>query len=222
MYSSCEPDAWRLLRSARLVFWDFDGVIKDSIMAKSIAFENLFAQYGDEVAARVRRHHESHGGISRFEKLPIYLGWVGEPCTPERSRLFCERFGNAVRDAVVKSPWVPGVREYLLNYFKNQIFVLVTATPHDEIMDIVRELGLVQCFSRIAGAPQSKPEVIREILLTLGILPCDALLVGDSVTDLTAAQLTGVGFLLRRTALNRELESASGCLAVDDLRGLLE
>jgi phosphoglycolate phosphatase-like HAD superfamily hydrolase len=205
-----------------LVFWDFDGVIKDSIMAKSIAFENLFAPYGDEVAARVRQHHESHGGISRFEKIPIYLGWAGETYTPDKSRLFCERFGNAARNAVVKSPWVPGVREYLLNYCKSQNFVLVTATPHDEIMDIVRELELIQCFSRIAGAPQSKPEVIREMLATLGILPYDALLIGDSVTDLTAAQLTGIGFLLRRTALNRELESTSGCLAVDDLRGLLQ
>ena len=222
MTSYHEPDARRLLRSQRLVFWDFDGVIKDSIMAKSIAFENLFAPYGAELAARVRRHHENHAGISRTEKIPIYLRWAGEDHTPENSRLFCERFGKEVRSAVVKSPWVPGVREYLFNYFKDQKFVLVTATPHDEIMDIVSELELVQVFSRISGAPQRKDKVIREMLSTLSISPCNALLIGDSATDLAAARLTGIGFILRRTPLNQDLESASGCLAVDDLTGVFE
>lgn len=222
MVSFREREAWALLRSAPVVFWDFDGVIKDSVMAKGDAFEALFAPYGNAVAARVRRHHESHGGISRFQKIPIYLEWAGEVATPGRSSEFCERFGSAVREAVVKSPWVPGVREYLTKYHAEQKFVLVTATPQDEIVDIVKELGINDFFSRIAGAPLAKAQAIAETLMFLGVPATSALLVGDSDADLDAARQTRIGFVLRRTDLNRELEAASGCLAVDDLGGFAE
>lgn len=219
---SREYEAWTLLCSARVIFWDFDGVIKDSVAAKSDAFEALFMPYGRAVAARVRQHHESHGGISRFDKMPLYLGWAGEVPTPERCRGFCERFGTAVRDAVVRSAWVPGVREYLVKHRAEQQFVLVTATPHEEIVDIVSELGIDDCFVRIAGAPLSKSQAIAEVLFSAGVPANASVLVGDSDTDLDAARKVGVGFVLRRTAFNREVEAASGCLAVDDLGGFAE
>ena len=80
MTSVIEPEAGRnavdLLAAARIVFWDFDGVIKDSVAAKSDGFEKLFRPFGAEVARRVRQHHEAHGGVSRYEKI---LG--GELCT---------------------------------------------------------------------------------------------------------------------------------------------
>ena len=57
-----------------IIFWDFDGVIKDSVQIKSKAFGNLFAQFGNIISKRVIEHHESNGGMSRFEKIPIYLG----------------------------------------------------------------------------------------------------------------------------------------------------
>ena len=71
------------LKSAKTIFWDFDGVIKDSVVVKSDAFEQLFLPFGDEVAISVREHHEANGGMNRFEKLPIYLKWAGEEVTVE-------------------------------------------------------------------------------------------------------------------------------------------
>jgi phosphoglycolate phosphatase-like HAD superfamily hydrolase len=209
--------AWLLLRSARIVFWDFDGVIKDSVAAKSDAFKALFSPYGLCVAERVHQHHQSHGGMSRFDKIPLYLKWAGETSTPERCAEFCERFGISVRKAVLESAWVPGVREYLLKNQSNQQFVLVTATPHLEIVSIVRELGIDKCFSRIAGAPLNKAQVIADVLLATGTEASTAVLLGDADADLDAAQKTGIGFILRRTPLNSVLETSSGCLSISDL-----
>ena len=39
---------------ARLVFWDFDGVIKESVAVKTEAFVQLFSPFGAEVAAALR------------------------------------------------------------------------------------------------------------------------------------------------------------------------
>ncbi len=66
-----------MLSEAELIFWDFDGVIKDSVEVKTQAYFQLFEPFGSVVAEKVREHHEANGGISRFDKLPIYLQWAG-------------------------------------------------------------------------------------------------------------------------------------------------
>ena len=99
-----------LLKEKHVLFWDFDGVIKDSVVIKSKGYEELFLPYGKEVVDRVNDHHENNGGISRYKKIPLYLGWAGEPAGPEQVKSFCDQFSKLVQQAVVHSPWVPGVK----------------------------------------------------------------------------------------------------------------
>src|SRR5437773_2146653 len=80
-----------------VVLWDFDGVIKESVSVKSDAFARLFEPFGAEIAARVRRHHEMNTGMSRFEKIPLYLSWAGEQAEPETVARYCARFADAVK-----------------------------------------------------------------------------------------------------------------------------
>lgn len=69
----CADSVKTLIGSAELIFWDFDGVIKDSVSVKTLAFEKLFLPYGKKIAQKVKNHHEANGGVSRFEKIPLYL-----------------------------------------------------------------------------------------------------------------------------------------------------
>ena len=64
------------IKGFKVVFWDFDGVIKDSVGVKSDAFESIFLPFGRDVAAKVREHHEKNGGVSRHKKIPLYLAWL--------------------------------------------------------------------------------------------------------------------------------------------------
>ena len=58
------------------IFFDFDGVIADSVNVKTEAFEKIYLPYGKEIAEKVINHHRENGGMSRFEKfdrtLPIH------------------------------------------------------------------------------------------------------------------------------------------------------
>jgi phosphoglycolate phosphatase-like HAD superfamily hydrolase len=196
----------QLLRAAQIVFWDFDGVIKDSVEVKSEGFERLFLPYGKEVASRVRRHHEAHGGMSRYQKIPVYLEWVGEVVTPAAVEDFCSRFSQMVLQAVIDSPWVPGVREYLRAHSARQCFVLLTATPQEEIETILGALGIAACFAEVCGAPRSKAQAIADKLRSLQSAARDALMIGDSEVDLLAANANDVTFLLRCTGFNQGLQ----------------
>jgi phosphoglycolate phosphatase-like HAD superfamily hydrolase len=195
-----------LLKSKQTIFWDFDGVIKDSVEAKSLGYEQLFINHGSEVANRVRKHHEANGGISRYEKIPIYLKWAGEPASENQVQEYCGRFSDFAQQAVVDSPWVPGIRKYLEANHSHQYFVLITATPQKEIEQILDILDISQFFREVHGAPTPKAVAISNVLKQLKCHSEQSLVVGDSETDLKAAETNNVTFLLRRTSLNQDLQ----------------
>jgi phosphoglycolate phosphatase-like HAD superfamily hydrolase len=195
-----------LMQSYAALFWDFDGVIKESLIVKAEAFERLFAPFGPEIAARVREHHERNGGMSRFEKLPLYLKWAGCGHSCAEVSRYSELFSRAVRDAVVQCPWVVGAREYLQGNYRRQRFVLVTATPREEMAGILHALGATHWFAEVYGAPHDKAHAIAAALARFACREQDALMIGDSEADHEAAKAAGVHFLLRRTPLNLTLQ----------------
>lgn len=213
----CESGTTKFLNSVTLIFWDFDGVIKDSVDIKTAAYERLFLPFGREIAARVKLHHEHNGGVSRFEKIPLYLSWVDELVTPARVEKLLNRFSELVLQSVVDSPWVPGIREYLLQHFVEQYFVLVTATPKEEIDQILAALELTHCFREVHGAPTKKACAIKDVLSRLECPSGHALMIGDAKADLQAAKRNSVPFLLRRTHLNLPIQAAYGGPMFDDL-----
>ena len=204
------------MTSAQLIFWDFDGVIKESVYVKTQAFTEVFRPYGSDVANRVRQHHESNGGVSRFEKIPLYLDWAGVDSSTKRVQKVCEKFSAAVVQSVIVSPWVPGVLDYFREHSSKQYFVVVTATPQEEIKHILTELKISQHFKEVHGAPVDKSIAIREVLLRLQCDSCKAIMIGDSASDLRAAEANAVPFVLRRTPLNNSLQSNYSGLMLND------
>ena len=191
------------LSKARLIFWDFDGVIKESVDIKTEAFVRLFQSFGSETTDRIRRHHLVNGGMSRFEKIPLYMSWAGLHPTKEHVTNYCDRFGQLVFQSVVESPWVPGVEKYLRLNPLRQIFVLVSATPQAELEKILTSIDLTSCFTEVFGAPTSKSSAIRLMLSQRHIRSDECLMIGDSQTDIDAAAANQVPFLLRRHSSNQ-------------------
>ena len=197
----------QLLNDYSVIFWDFDGVVKESVEIKSLAYQGLFQQFGQQVVSKIREHHENNGGVSRFEKIPLYLHWAGEIARPTQVKSFCKLFSETVMHAVISAPWVPGVREYLMQNYAKQYFVLVTATPQDEIEQILAALNLEVFFREAHGSPTKKTDVIKAVLSRQKYKPEQALMIGDAETDWQAAQANSVPFLLRRTPLNLRMQA---------------
>ena len=47
----------KIFKSFRIIFLDFDGVIKESNNVKTDAFKKMFESYGSEIANKVVNHH---------------------------------------------------------------------------------------------------------------------------------------------------------------------
>jgi len=187
----------KLVGQAEVIFWDFDGVIKDSVEVKSMAFEKLFSDYDQDLADRVREHHEKNGGVSRFEKIPLYLSWSNEAVTNKKVQELCNRFSLMVKQSVIDSPWVDGFSEFIERHHKAKKHILVTATPIEEIEEILQSLNIRHFFYKIYGAPNTKSDAINETLRGLKIKPKHAIMLGDSESDYKAAKDNNMLFFLR-------------------------
>jgi phosphoglycolate phosphatase-like HAD superfamily hydrolase len=207
-----------LLLNHENTFIDFDGVIKESVEVKADAFEQLFIFSGKIIARKIREHHENNGGMSRFEKIPLYLNWSGQEFSKKLVDEFAKKFSLLVKQKVIDSEWVYGVLEYLANNSKQKRIFLVTATPQQEIEEILSELNIKRFFEEIIGAPTKKYEAIRLILDKYNIDPKQSVMIGDSSNDYESAAANHVSFVLRKTKLNHQLQNQLDCQMIEDFR----
>lgn len=203
-------------RPWEIIFLDFDGVVKDSLAAKGEAFEQIFLPFGADIAKKVRRHHEANGGVSRFDKLPLYFTMAETQCSEELIAEYARKFSDLVMQKVIDSHWVPGVRQFLAKHYADKQFFLITATPQEEIQEIVEAIGINDFFTKIVGTPVKKSDAIHEILEATSVSADRAMMIGDSISDYQGAVANNITFILRKTSLNRGLQQELICPMIDD------
>lgn len=193
------------------IFLDFDGVVKDSLEVKSLAFFKLFEEFGQKLAYKIKNHHEANSGVSRYDKLPIYLNWAGKTASDELIAEYSRSLSSLLKKNVVNSNWVPGVKEFIKESHKKHNIFLVTATPLYEIEEILLELKIRNFFVEVVGAPTKKADGINYLIKKYSILPKNSTMIGDSINDYDAAQVNSVPFILRRTRYNVNLQDKLEC-----------
>jgi phosphoglycolate phosphatase-like HAD superfamily hydrolase len=199
-----------------LIFWDFDGVIKESVSVKTDAFVELFQPYGNDVCNKVRQHHIENGGMSRFDKVPLYLEWSNIAPTNERVDDMCAKFSGIVKNKVINSAWVPGVEIFLRSNKGKRVFIMVSATPQDELRDICKSLKLDEFFSKFYGSPATKSSSIKMSMLDYGVSPEVCLMIGDAQADIDAAKENNISFVFRRHQYNQNLNIDSDTQVIND------
>ena len=206
----------KLLNNYDTIFWDFDGVIKDSVDIKNEAFERLFLGFGEEIVSQIKKHHLENIGLSRFDKIPIYLSFAGEYPSREKILDYCEKFSFLVKHSVINSEWVPGVLNYLDCNFNKKDFFIVTGTPKNEIDEILDQLEIKNYFLEVFGSPVEKVEAVYNAMQKFKIKQDNAIMIGDSLIDFKAAAENNIFFALRQTKHNFFLQNNLDCFRFRD------
>ncbi len=176
-------------------FFDFDGVLADSVEVKTRAFAKLFEKYGPEIKKRVVEHHLTNGGMSRYDKFQYYYSeYLKQPLPEQEFQNLCKKFARLVVDEVVASPEIPGSHPYLEKCYVASPCFVVSATPEDEIREIVRRRGIQKYFLNVLGAPASKQENLERLLTDNKLAPEQCVFFGDAESDYRAAMTCGVNF----------------------------
>jgi phosphoglycolate phosphatase-like HAD superfamily hydrolase len=186
------------IKNAEIIFWDFDGVIKDSVPVKGEAFRKLFNKYGKDISEKVVDHHYKNGGVSRYEKIRFYHeNYLNKNIEESELISECQNFSDLVIDEVINCNWVKGVENYLRDNPYKQTFYLVTGTPHEEIMVILKKLNLLEVFNSVHGSPEDKISIIKNLIIDQNLSGSKCIMIGDSYTDFEAARRNNIDFVFR-------------------------
>jgi HAD superfamily hydrolase (TIGR01549 family) len=179
------------------VFFDFDGVILDSVHVKTEAFAQMFRQYGPNIERAVVEYHLEHGGISRFEKFKHYYNnLLHTPVSEDQLQTLGEEFSELVLAKILESPFVSGAQETLRELASERIpAFVVSGTPEEEVKSIVDNRGLSAFFQEVHGSPRVKDEILLDIIWRRGFVPARCLFIGDAMSDYKAARSVGTRFL---------------------------
>ncbi len=193
MQSRTATECWQ---DWQALFFDFDGVLVDSVEVKTRAFGRLFEPFGQEVMEKVVDHHRRHSGVTRVDKFRhYYREFLQKPLAEEELAELCRRFAQLVVDEVVAAPEIPGAEAFLRAVVGHLPCFVVSAAPENEVREIVQRRGWRQYFREVRGAPRSKRENLETLVGKYSLNPRRCWFFGDAESDYRAAHACGVHFL---------------------------
>jgi phosphoglycolate phosphatase-like HAD superfamily hydrolase len=204
------------------IFFDFDGVILDSVDVKTDAFVQLYSEFGDKIVNSVKRHHLENGGMSRYEKFSFYhKNFLGVELSEKEIDSLAEKFSSLVVQKVIDSDPIRGSLDFIDNYYTTYDMYIVSGTPQSEIREIAESLKLAKKMRGIFGSPEKKEAHVGEIIKANNYSRSACLFIGDARADHTAAVINEIKFMLIENNENLKLFSGvEGILRSQDLTSL--
>lgn len=188
------------------IFFDFDGVIAESVNAKTDAFKEMYLEYGTEIADKVVEFHIKNGGVSRFEKFKYWeKEFFNRDISEEEVQNLANKFSDLVLEKVIDSEEVIGVENFLKKYAPQLKLWVITGTPTTEIEIIVKKRGLAKYFIGLHGSPETKKYWTEHLIEKFSLCRDETLFLGDATTDQEAAKYSNLNFALRDNEENKEL-----------------
>lgn len=182
------------------LFFDFDGIIADSVGCKTEAFRDIYLPYGEEIASKVVDHHLKNGGISRFEKFVTYhADFLGKTISQNELNNLCEKFSSLVIDKVIESKEINGFSEFIRLHGKKFNKWIITGTPTTEIINILKRRNMDDIFVDAFGSPEKKGYWTEQIIKNYNLNRDEIVFLGDAKADFEASQASGLKFILHRS-----------------------
>tara|TARA_Y100001954_G_C15813213_1_gene606192 strand:- start:877 stop:1527 length:651 start_codon:yes stop_codon:yes gene_type:complete len=202
------------------IFFDFDGVILDSVQSKTNAFFKLYEPYGAEVANRVVNYHLKYGGLSRFEKLRYFEEIILERKTNQKQiDELAKKFRELCFNEVINSSYVEGVINFLdkCQKLEKRMWV-ISGTPQEELREIVRYKKLDHYFLGVFGTPGKKTDWVNQLTKEHDLDRKESLFIGDALTDYEASRNCELLFLLRETNDNLNYFKDIDCFRMNNFK----
>jgi beta-phosphoglucomutase-like phosphatase (HAD superfamily) len=205
-------EAERLIRSARLFVFDFDGTLVDSNAIKFRGFDLTFEQYPEKLA-EISAYCRQRNDVVRGEKFRhVYEQILGLDYTPERAAAAEGRYAAVTTQAVIDAREIAGAMAFLAVLEARAPIALLSNTPQDVLLRILSARHWTRFFAHVQGAPVRKSAWLTRAARARRLSPDTVVFFGDAVEDLTAAAEAECSFI---GVANRELASATPAWIAD-------
>ena len=213
----------------RLVMFDLDGTLMDSVPDLAAAVDKMLMLLGREPAG-IKRVRDWVGNGSRVLVRRALAGQlehegVSGELADEALALFMQAYSGGHELTAV----YPGVRECLDWLREREVkLAIITNKPAQFIEPLLEEKGLACYFDWLVGGdtlPQQKPDpaALFWVMDKAGVAPGESLFVGDSRNDVRAAKAATVPCVALTYGYNHgePIADEHPALVLDDLRELV-
>jgi phosphoglycolate phosphatase-like HAD superfamily hydrolase len=180
----------------KVLLWDFDGVIMDSMPIRRIGFEEVLKNYPKEQVKKLIVFHDYNGGLSRYVKFRYFFEKIrGENIDDQKVFELAEKFSEIMLKLLVNEILLI---QDTVNFIKKNAnkyeMHIVSGSDGKELIKICEDLNLSKYFKTINGSPVNKNELVKMLLVSNNYKNESVALIGDSINDYDAANLNDIDF----------------------------
>ncbi len=180
----------------KVILWDFDGVIIDSMDVREKGFRKVLSEYSEEQVERLLEYHRENGGLSRYVKFRYFQEEIlqKEIDEDEVARM-AEVFSGIMRkELTTKDKLIREVLDFIEAEHSHFEMHIVSGSDGDELRFLASKLEITQYFKTIEGSPRPKISVVKDILKKYDYNRGEVCLIGDSINDYDAAKENKIDF----------------------------
>ncbi len=180
----------------KVIFWDFDGVILNSMPLRDKGFLHIFRDYPKELVDELLEYHHQNGGLSRYVKIRyFYEELLKQPISEQQVQLLAEQFSEIMRKELInKDLLIQDSVRFIQKYHSISNFHIVSGSDQNELRFLCKALDIDIYFQSIHGSPTPKKQLVENILKVKNYSLEDCILIGDSINDYEAAIYNKIGF----------------------------
>ena len=180
----------------KTIFWDFDGVILDSMPIRDFGFAKIFEEFDKELVDKLLEYHTLNGGLSRYVKIRYFYNiLLKEDVSDEKVQKLADKFSTIMKSELTNKKYlIKETVDFIEKNYQNYNFHIVSGSDEKELNYLCKELDLTQYFKTIEGSPTPKNDLVKKILEKYKYDPKETILIGDSINDYEAANINGMKF----------------------------
>jgi phosphoglycolate phosphatase len=180
-----------------MILIDVDGTLVDSVPDLAYCVDEMMKRLGRPVHGEQRVRNWVGNGVERLVRRALIGELDGEPEDAEFTQAYPIFLALYADNTSKRSLLYPGIREGL-EYLKASSYRLgcVTNKAAQFTLPLLRDLGILDDFELVVSGdslPKKKPDPmpLLHAAAHFGVLPTQALMIGDSQSDVKAARAAG-------------------------------
>lgn len=186
-----------MIKKPEMILIDVDGTLVDSVPDLAFCVDEMMKRLGRPAHGEARVRDWVGNGVERLVRRALIGRLEGEPDEADFARAYPIFLELYAVNTSQRSLLYPGIREGL-DYLKQQGYRLgcVTNKASQFTLPLLRDLGIHDEFEIIIAGdtlPKKKPDPLPLLHAAeqLGVAPEQAMMIGDSQSDVKAARAAG-------------------------------
>lgn len=169
----------------KAIIFDFDGVILDDTWIKEDGFKYLFPSKFNDIVMPILEEYEKQSRKIIIQKCVEAIKLKYEH--PFDYEYYLNRYNSLTQEKILNSPEIKGATNALNILSKKYKLFILTATPDEQINEIIQKRGFNQFMEIVGSDKGGKLELAKELLKKYNLNFNEVVYVGDSSSDLACA-----------------------------------